>query len=353
VTGSRATARIRTLFAAIALAALVLSPLSAKKKNRGDDSDDVPVICHDVAIDGKYALLAQTSGVAIWDVSDPVRPRTAAGVTVPATVLGVDTRLPMVYLAAGTHGLYVVRWDGEGEPAILARHDTPGSVNGVRLLDHYALLSDERYGVRVVDVEHPDRPLQKALVSTRDRVHSIALDGRLLATAEGRVGVRLFDVSQPERPIELHLLRDIDDARDVAWAGPGRLLVAGGDTGLLVFELDGDGEPRRVGAAAVDGPARFVGGDDGLAVVTNGTPALQVFGVDASGETHALHAFRVHRSAPAGRVHVIGTRAFVALDRAGISIVDLGDPLTPEVLLPKDRRLRIDWPGREAADESR
>jgi hypothetical protein len=35
---------------------------------------------------------------------------------------------------------------------------------------------------------------------------------------------------------------------------------------------------------------------------------------------------------------------YTALDRAGISIVDMADPLAPDILLPRERKLKIEWP---------
>jgi len=335
---------------AVLLVCVLLSAaggIAAKKKSK--QQADVPVICHDVAIVGKQALLAQTLGLSLWDISDPLRPKATERLQLPATVLGVTAAAPLVYLAAGTRGLYVTRLAEEGPPEVVARFDTPGSVQEVVLHGSYALLADSRYGVRVVDVSDPERPLQKAQLATRDETRSLALDGDVLAVAEGKAGVRLFDVSRPERPLELRVLREMKEARDVAWAGK-RLVVAAGAEGLWVYAL-ADPDPVRLGRLDIDRSADFVGAQDELVLVSNGTPTIDLVELDGDGRPILLDGIRAHRSAPAWRVHVIGTLGVAALDRANLALIDLTDPRAPVVLLPRERELRIEWPGMDSGEE--
>lgn len=341
------TGRARRFLARLGLALLAcaLVPgadgVAAKKKGR-PSTEDAPIACHDVAVVGELALLAQTLGLSLWDIGDPLRPRATERLPLPGTVLGVTAAPPLVYLAAGPRGLYVARMVEDGPPRVVSRFETPGSVRQVKLHGSHALLADARHGLRVVDVSDPARPLQKALVSTRDEVRSLALRGDVLAVAEGKAGVRLLDVSRPERPLELHVLRDMDDARDVAFAGA-RLLVAAGGEGLWVYGLDSE-RPSRLGRLDVERAAEFVGGDGGLALVSNGTPTIALVAIDERGLPRSLGGIRVHRSAPALRVHVHGSTGIAALERAGLALIDLTDPLAPVVLLPRERELKIEWP---------
>jgi len=314
-----------------------------KAKKPPQPAVDTPIVCHDVAFVGNLALLGQTAGLSVWDIADPLRPRAIQRLPLPATVLGVTPVAPLVYLAAGTRGLYVTRLVEDGPPEIVSQFETPGSVQQVLAHGSYALLADSRHGLRVVDLTDPARPLQKAQVATRDELRALALCGDVLALAEASAGVRLLDVSRPERPVDLHVLRDVRDARDVAFAG-GRLLVAAGEAGLWVYGFDG-GEPVPLGRLEIERAAEFVGGDGELALVSNGTPALQLVALEGQGRPRLLGEIRVHRSAPALRVHVRGSIGSAALERAGLALIDLTDPLAPLVLLPRERELKIEWPG--------
>ena len=337
---------MKRLVALACLAALGTRSAAAAPAGKKDPPADVPVVCHDVAFAGKLALLGQTLGLSVWDVGDPARPRASERLPLPATVLAVHAAPPLVYLAAGTHGLYIARLVEAGPPEIVSRFDTPGEANQVVLHGSYALLADARYGLRVVDVSDPARPLQKAQVATRDQALSLALSGDVLALAERRAGVRLFDVSRPERPLELHALRAVREARDVAFAGE-RLLVAAAEQGLEVYGFS-RGELARLGGLEIERGALFVGASGDLALVSNGTPELTLVASDEQGRPSAAEdRIRMHRSAPAHRIHVQGTLAAVALDRAGLGLVDLTNRTAPLVLLPREREFVIEWPQTE------
>ena len=88
-------------------------------------------------------------------------------------------------------------------------------------------------------------------------------------------------------------------------------------------------------------------------LVSNATPTLFVVGLDDQDRPGLLTEVRLHRSAPIHRVHVSGQMAYAALDRAGLSLIDIADPMTPDVLLPRDRRMIISWPGRDPDDGER
>jgi hypothetical protein len=164
-----------------------------------------------------------------------------------------------------------------------------------------------------------------------------------VALAEGAAGVRLFDMSRPEAPKELALIRDVKDARDLDF-DDGRLLVAAGKQGLRVYRFDERWKPEFVAELAIRRSADYVGADRGIVLVSNATPTLFIVGLDEDDRPALLTETRLHRSAPVHRVHVNGAMAHAALDRAGLSLIDLADPMSPDVLLPRARQLKISWP---------
>ena len=339
--------RVATLAAVVALAmGAALATAAADKKKKNEPT--VPLVrTFDVAVRDSWVFLAQTSGLSLWDLSEVGHPRELVRLTLPGTVRGIALDGDRAYLAASTRGLYVTQIvEREEEPPefqMLTRFDTPGSVRQVVVMGDRVLLADDRYGIRVVDVSLPSRPLQRALVSTRDKVRSLALHGDLLATAEDTAGVRLFDVSRPEAPRELGVLREVDKARDVAFAGD-RLLVAAGPQGLLVYRVDEDRRVHLEAELVLDDPAEFVGGSATLALVSGGKPVVHLIGLDDSSTPSRLTDLRMHRAAPARRIVFVGDRAYLAMDTAGVGVIDLADRLAPEVLLPRERRLRIEFP---------
>jgi hypothetical protein len=336
----------RAVVIGLALCLLVSGPATGKKRKKKQSTEPAPVVCYDAAIDGSVAFLGQTLGLSLWDVSDPGRPRATYRLELPATVRGVSIIPPFAYLAAGTHGMYIARLIEDGPPELVTRFDTPGKVRQILSIGQHALVADEKHGLLVVDVSDPARALQKAQVPTRGQVRSMALWQDVVALAEGSAGVRLFDVSRPEAPKELALIRDVKDARDVDFDGR-RLLVAAGPQGLRVYRFDRGWKPELAGNLGIPRSADYLAADEDVVLVSNATPTLFVVLLDDRDRPSLLTETRLHRSAPVHRVRLEGSRAIAALDRAGLSLIDMTDPTTPQVLLPRERELKILWPERD------
>jgi hypothetical protein len=318
-------------------AALVVGLLA-----QGPARPPVVVRTFDVASWGSTVLLGRTSDLAVWDVSDPDRPVERQHLALPAAIHAIAVDGDRAYLAAGSHGLYVIDIEGPDEkPAIVGRFDTPGITRDVLVRDGRVLLADDRYGIRVIDVHSsPSRPRQLALVPTRDEVVALADDGTMIASAEGRAGVRLWRLDDGAAPRETDQLTDVKDARDVALSA-GLVLVAAAGEGLVVFRTTDDGSAVRIASLALDERAEHVAAANDVAWVSSGTPEIER--IDLSDPEHPtrLEPIRLHRSAPVGRVTIEPGRLLAAVDTAGLGLVDLSRPDVPAVLLPRERTLRI------------
>ena len=346
----------RVLAAAVAGAlsvAAVHGVASAAQKSQPPSTADRIVRCFDVAVDGSDVYLALTSGLGVWDLSDLARPQERHREIVPADVLGVALDLPRIWLAAGTRGLYLAEFDDDGRPQAERSFDTPGTVRQVVVAGDHLLLADDRYGLRVLDVSAPHRPRQIARVTTRDRVRSLALRGVLLAVAEDRAGVRIFDLTKPGAPLERYALRDEERALDVAWTDNALLVAAAGE-GLVAYALDASGAPSRAGFLKFDGPAEFIGArPDGLALVATGSPRLPIVDVSDPHAPRLLATPTLHRAAAARRIVLHGDRAYVALETAFLAVLDVADPSEPLVLLPRERKLEVSFPGWDEFEQRR
>lgn len=306
-----------------------------------EDEQVLPTVhCNEVRVRGGIAYLAETSGLTLMDVSDPLRPSVLGRLGLPATLLGVALEGPLAFLAAGSHGLYIANVEDAAAPALIQRFDTPGRVRRVEVRGGLAYLADGRDGLRVVDVSNPERPIQKARILTRDEARALSLRGDLLALAEGAAGIRLFELDRAGVPHERRLLREAKSAYDVRLLED-LLLAADGRRGLLVYRLGSP--PELLSRLALDGSAEHVAASGSLVLVGAGR---EVHVVDLADPAlpREISAVRIHRSSPAGRTQWDGGLAYIAADLAGMAIVDFADPRAPELLLPHRRPMSVTFP---------
>jgi hypothetical protein len=115
----------------------------------------------------------------------------------------------------------------------------------------------------------------------------------------GRSGLlRVFDASDPQRPVVAGELELTGELRNSDWLEPHFLLIAAGQSGLHVVNVEDPCRPDHVATLALPEHLR---------------QAAQVMDV-----------------------HVVGRKAYLAHHRNGISQVDVSDPLKPRILRAVD-----------------
>lgn len=331
--------RGRILVAAI-LAVAAPPCVAADKQPAAEELAEVR--CHHVLVRDGVSYVAQTGGLAIRDLSDPLKHRPLGELRLQSTIHHVALEGDTAYLSAGSHGIFIADVGDPAEPALLQRFDPHGKVmqvvpagDGVHLF-----FAAKRHGFGVVELSERVGPARVASVSTSAAVASLDLQGRLLATAEGLAGVRLFDVARPDLPRELAFLREAEGARDVAFADD-LLFVAAGRRGVLVYSIEEPGRPKLVSTIPAERSAHSVTRFGRLALVSNGGAGLQVVDPGIEGEPRSLATVRLRSSYPVGRTTVSDKLAYVAADRWGFGIVDLEKPHEPQVLFPRARAMQV------------
>ena len=193
-------------------------------------------------------------------------------------------------------------------------------------------------GVLVVDLSSLDDPRVVARISTSGDLRAVAVRGELLAIAEGHSGARVFSLRRPDNPRELKRLDTRFPARDVCWIED-RLFVAAGREGTAVYEPRVSVRPLTFLPPVRS--AQHVACGEALVAVSNLGSAIQLF--DAAGESQERSRLRVHRTAPIGRADFDGTRLWIAVDIAGMGLLDVSDADDPVRILPRRREFKVSY----------
>jgi hypothetical protein len=309
-------------------------PAEAQGLRPPDPRDELRKRAYDVKPAGTLLFAAMEIGLVSFDAADPARLVRLGELEVPGSAVAVTLRGPQAWIAAGPVGLVVADVSDPRRLRAIGALDTPGAVHGVALSGDTAWLADGTMGLAVVDVADPTRPAEIGRVETGDTARDVAIDGTVLWTAEGRDGVRAFDVSDARRPRALGTVAfPTGDARRLAVAG-GRVFVAAGAAGVAEIGLV-DGRPTRISLLKTGDLARGVAplGERHL-VVADGIAGITVVDVsDAARPRTVVRAREAEGSA--NRVAVLGSRAYVAHDYAGVAVYDLSNPSGPRLLTGK------------------
>ena len=187
-----------------------------------------------------------------------------------------------------------------------------------------AYLSDGRNGMRrgrclqprATDPEAPASP-------PADTLRGFALRGDWLATAEGDAGVRLFELRRDGRPDETASLPRCEERGTWrCWTGCCSSRRASAVCSSTHW--------RTAGRFCAPPSSRFVPPTTSAPtgrwrLVSNGTAGLQFLDLSDPAKPLESSTLKIHRNYPTGRVSFAGPYAFVAVDLAGMAVVDLSE----------------------------
>lgn len=273
-------------------------------------------------------VAADTLGLRIIDIANPLAPVALGSFTGSSDVTAVVVSGNLAYVAAGSDGSFVVDVANPAAPQALGHAPGSGYDRRVHLQGQHLYVASQVVGggVRVIDVAVPTQPVQVATHSVHNAM-AIAGSGNWLYVP-GRLHIAVVDVALPTSPVAGTPIATASTSLEVAWMG-NRLLVAGGNAGLVVLDAGGGAlvERARVGVGGYASRVAVLGSH---AYVVDGffLRVVDVSDPDAPQQVHAIEA----NTATWYDAVVAGQRLYLANGIAGLKVYDLADPAQPQLL---------------------
>ncbi|MEO8083713.1 MAG: hypothetical protein ABI780_07830 [Ardenticatenales bacterium] len=247
----------------------------------------LPGVVRDIALDGRYAYLALMDGspqavggaLAIIDVSNPLLPLLRGVLTDRAAYTAIGVAGGFALLAGGADWRVQATFGGGVVDVIDVRDvDAPVRVDRLAFAHPLSDLAVDAGTARVFAIEPRSNPSGSAAVRTIDIANPLRPERIALATF---VGVPELVADSLVRKLPFGDFIGLPG--QVAVAG-GRLMLAGGQSGLSVVDVGADGEPRGSDHIATGGCADGVAVDgDRLAVIDRCAARLHVYGAATVG----------------------------------------------------------------------
>jgi len=293
-----------------------------------------------VAAEGDAVLVATLMGVERIDFGTEIRitPGQAAGLSPEGVNWGGSRRGvirdDILYVADWFSGLHLYDIREPERPRHLGNYHTPGSSKGVALMDHYALVGDDDQGLQIIDISDPRNPrwvseVAPAEMATLGLAYTMKRVGERLYLADHRGGFHIIDLSDIRHPRRLGGFDTpskawaIDVAGDIAY-------VADDSAGLLVFDVADPAHPTPLGAFNPGGTAEDVVIRDGLAYVAFFKGGFYI--LDIGDPRHPRELGHVPIPGNARGIQLAGDLAYVAGWESGLQVVDISRPKTPRII---------------------
>ncbi|WP_298607614.1 hypothetical protein [uncultured Thiothrix sp.] len=240
-----------------------------------------------------------------------------------------------VLVGAAQEGLLVVDVHAAEKPSMITKLSALQQVESILIRGKLAFIANGAAGLAIVDLSQPTALKLIGRLDTSSYAFDVALtpDGRTAFVADNTNGVVVVDVSQPTKPRPLAVIPSSAASAGVALNGNGQTLyIADQADGIQIIDVSKPQAPVHQGHFNPAGhPQRLVVSKDGqwlFAANNEGGLSVHALQVSARSQTNQLPM----RNAFAVQLSQDGQSALVADLFSGVAVVDLSNPLNPQVV---------------------
>lgn len=278
-------------------------------------------------IEGDIAYVADWfSGLHLYDISTPSRPRLLSSFHTPGSAKGVVVRDGHAFVADDDHGLQVVDVRDPLHPAHIGSLATNGLAYTPKLAGNLLYLAGHRGGFQIIDVSDVTVPKLLADMATPGKAWSLEIAGNTLYVADDTAGVLVFDVSDAKHPKQIGAFNPGGSAEDVVVRG-NTAYAAFFDRGLYVLDISHPDQPRQLGHTPTSGNARGIALKNDLAYVADWFAGIQVVDVSDKKAPRIVGAYDT--SGAAWGIAIKGEHAYIGDWWGGFDVLDISDPGKP------------------------
>ena len=278
-------------------------------------------------IDGNIAYVTDWfSGLHLYDISTPARPRLLSSFHTPGSAKGVVVRDGYAFVADDDHGLSVVDVRDPTRPVSIATLATNGLAYTPKLVGNLLYLASHRGGFQIIDISNVASPKIIADIDTPGKSWSLEVAGNTLLVADDTSGLLVFDVTDPAQPKQIGVFSPGGAAEDVVVRG-NIAYAAFFDQGFYVLDITNPAAPQQTGHTPTPGNARAIALKDNFAYVTDWFAGVQV--IDISDNTAPTIVGEYDTSGAAWGIGIKGDYAYIGDWWGGFVTLDISNPKVP------------------------
>ena len=255
-------------------------------------------------------------------------------------VLSVDVSGPYVYVAHGSCGLHIVKYNNH--ETLMGVFDTEGTASGVVVQGDYAYVADDDAGLQIINIYDAANPVRAGYVYTPDLANKVRVNGNYAYVAANESGLQVIDVSDPASPTIVGSY-DTDRAMDVFLVG-NYAYLADGNSGLIVLDIENPVNPSLVGSYDTDGFANSVKIKDNYAYIADIGKGLQIIDISDKNNPSFFGNWNRNTSSTNSEtrgVDIGGDHAYLASGTWGLTVLNLSSSSTIQSSSGSDATLTL------------
>jgi len=283
-------------------------------------------------VQDKLAYVADWfSGLHIYDMSDPSKPRHLSNFHTPGSSKGVVVKDNIAYVGDDDHGLQILDVSDPEQPKKISEILSTGLAYTMKMVGHSIYLADHRGGFHIIDVSDKLNPKISGSYDTPGKSWAIDVSGHIAYVADDSSGLLIFDVSQAAKPVQIGQFNPKGYAEDVL-IRDNKAYVVFFDKGLYILDIRNPTSPQVLGHTSIPGNARSISVKDRYAYIAGWESGLQI--VDISDPSQAHIAAYLDTDGSAWGLDLAHNSDHVYLWDwwGGVKVIDVSTPLAPKLV---------------------
>ncbi len=237
----------------------------------------------DCFLSRSLAFVASTGkGLITFDIQNPHAPSFLSCFDSVNTIETVLVRDSIAYCACGSDGLKILNMSNPLQPTIIASFNTPGTLHSIRKKGTTLFLADGGSGFQAVSIENISNPVMLDSVQLPGHTYSIYLTDTLAFVSLGIKGFCVLSIKDHSNIVIIDTVGFIGFSKSIA-ASNTHIFVATNDNGIEIFKNTAGGHPQYVSNYPVNTPVHDIHYENDLLFLAVDHAGIII--VDVSNET--------------------------------------------------------------------
>lgn len=205
---------------------------------------------------------------------------------------------------------------------------TVGETKGL-LVASDILFAGNDFDLKILDVDDVENPILLDSLTFAGDPQTVSLDGDIAILAKGNVGLDVVNITNPAKPLLLSKYEPLEDSIvDVKLKDD--YVYCAADSGFLIIDISDPQNPTVLSSINTDSTtAVAISGN--YAYLSTDTNDLLVF--DIIDKENPTQEAELNLAGTGVDIFIEGTRAYVAMGSAGVRIIDISTPTSPNGLV--------------------
>lgn len=243
-------------------------------------------------------------------------------------VTTIDYNDSLAVINSGLCELHIIDISDKMNPQFVGKVLLPYQIYDVHISGNHVYVATGIEGMRIIDIHNPESPEEVGYIGTQSRIMNLEIDGNYAFVADEDDGLRVINISDPENPYEVGNYPSVYDVVAMTIREEYIYMVEFGQ-GLHVIDISEPVDPSEVGNFLDNGLFMNVSLYGDYAYIDK----LHEFDIlDITDLTNISKVGSFQYEGRSGPMCFMDSLGIILDYEWGLRVVDLSDPLEPELL---------------------